>query len=495
MSQFGSNVDIKSFATDSDALPQSDVVIGSDDPLDDQDPSDSVFWIEYSVDDPYSPYVAAYFSVQETSNGLIRIFYGWFETPDGSLVTLVEAPLFPGFSLTDLKNLLEDIPGIEVTVRSGYALADSSLLRKSGTYDATNAPAYFWIAESGFGLADGPIDVPATNRDVKFYLTSPEPYLAQNNPAQSLGGFISPSECEATSSLDRELSFTESEIVMSDASLSGSQYIQIQDEIIEIQTWVGNRAYAKQRNAFDTPLRVHFSGSIVRALTPNKILNSFFNENGEQYRCIAIRNESDKTLKKVKFFIQLQNRNEFSAWDLAVEIPRSDYLKSTATAGDAQNIEDSSLISRYSDDFFKTAAVKILTGQNANQVRLVTGYDDQTGIIALDSELPFSMSAGDEYEIDTAPAQRVPTGLTSPSLLPGDESNPPFLVTPAFLRLTSTRKLSIDVMDSREDEQRISGVDLAPMEAVYLWIKRSLLPNGEGQPQNRLNILLEYSRA
>lgn len=483
-------------ASASDLLPvveDDEIIFNSSDPTSGFNISDSVLKVAFSVNDLPVNYTNAYFSIQEGVGGR-KVFYGWLRTVNGNVANPIEIPLVAGMSLIELVDLISSVPGIVANILNGYELSDVTGLLRSGIFDGTNKWAYFFSSLKAEDI--NTIDSLDIKTNIKYYLTSVEPNLEQLNPSQSLGGFISPTEVSISTLTSSEISFTDKEVICDDA-LVGYEYIQIQDEIMKVESWSGSTAIISERNAFDTPLRVHFRGAIVRGLDDNGVFTTGFSKERRQYRCIAIRNESDiLNAKKAKVYIKIPSRNSGSRWNVSIEIPRSEYRSSIVTGGSLSSVVDSSLAGIFPNDHYVTAPVVFTSGKNSGQTRIVTSYDGSTGSFAFDENLPFIPSVGDNYYVDTAPSQRIPSGIVKPKIVSnlGPGIKPPFLIRDFSNADGFASGLSIDVNGQRTlSNERFSG-SLGPKEAIYVWVERELDDNNVGQENNRLALTLEFSK-
>lgn len=468
------------------------VTLDDSDPTFGKTPSDAVLQVTYEVDDPYSNYTEAYFSVQRADTG-DKFFYGWLRTPDGRLVLVLDILLEPGMTLLDLSDLINNIPGCRAIVLKNQQNSFASLLLKSGVFDGTNRWAYFFFPEDQLdGSTDDSDDLRSA---IHYYMTSAIPFIANNNGAQSIGGYVSRFRVSGQSVLEEEIGFDDKFVSLIDDSLRSYEYLQIQDEIVKVSSWQGRKVFLSERNAFGTPLRVHYAGATVKGLLSNQVFNQAFSSDRKQYRCIAIRNESlISTAKNVKIYFKTPSRNSKTKWRIAIEIPRSDAYAGSATSGTENSFTDSNLASLLFDDYFKTAPVFFTSGQNNGQSRIVTSYSSD-GTFAFDEPLPYPVSVNDTFYIDTAPAQRISNGLVAPRLQSSgrDDAKAPYLISEFQSADGFTQGRSINIEGFRSDPLRSSN-DLAPRQAVYVWIERSLEPSNSGQENNRFDLTLEYTK-
>jgi hypothetical protein len=149
-------------------------------------------------------------------------------------------------------------------------------------------------------------------KDLRFYLTTAEPLSEQKNYNQSIGGFISTTQVCRGLLLKDSISIYEKILVVDENALSNdfsvidmqkNEFLQINDEVVRIDKWIGLSAYVSERNVFATPLRMHSQGTVIRELIKNSFFDANFGTDRKQFRCLAIKNiNSTNTAKDVNIF-------------------------------------------------------------------------------------------------------------------------------------------------------------------------------------------------
>lgn len=455
----------------------------SNDSLDSFSSSFSAFRILYNPDfDPYTPYNN--FRCIITTLGQSRYFIGLFDTDTGDIVPVIQIP-FIGQTIKSLSERLSEIPGISVQLLNDWDLSDTDMLLDSSYINATNLWGYFFVGnESVKNKKESNLD-----QKIQSYYTSLEPIMVQNNSSQSIGGFCSSNSIFKQSVLVSDLSFYDKYMVLSDDTLKESNFIIINDEIIEIEKWDGNKVYIKNRNVYDTPIRFHMAGSVVCECVKNSLFNNKFSEDRYQYRCIAIKNTSEEEVAKdVYVYFKIDSRNDLAQYKIAIEIPKSEYYEGSSQDGTRQYFIDSDLIESFSDEYFTNAALTFLSGSNSGQTRIISSFIKKSGKIVLDYELPYEIKKGDTYKIDPSPSQRLKTGTESP--LTGSSANLSGRNVSDFTDvLYDNNAISINVNGLRED-----GGNLLPNQLIYVWIQRYLEDINEGMSNNRIMISVNYNR-
>jgi len=451
------------------------------------DISNAVLRVAFSTTtNPYLPFIGGLFSVQQADNGT-KMFIGGFETDFQDTIFPMQLPLI-GQSLAELSESIGLFEGVRSEVLNGRELMDSKNLLNTAFYSGTDRWVYFFADAEIFNENDDP----TLFKNIKTFLTSVEPNLAQNIPTQSLGGFISPTEVYETDTLESGVSFYDTELSVVNNNLSDFALIQIQDEILAVGDWNEGTAIISERQSHGTPIRFHPVGSLVRGIKNNDLFDTKFNKNRKQYRCIAIRNEtSNEYAKDVKVYFNLLSRNLLSGTRLAIEIPRSEFRSGEASSGSTTFFSDTSLENIFADDHYVTAAVTFTTGANSGQTRIVVSYNGETGTFFLDSQLPSEINSGDGYYVDTAPSQRIVTGEVAPEIGILDQSSPvpPYLIGEFQEAQYFIEGVSIDV-----DGRRTNGATLGPKQAIYVWIERELEDINEEFSNNRMFVTVGYSR-
>lgn len=477
--------------------------------LQDKDLSKALFRISFRLTDPYNIYSSARFFVQGKSNVGINIFGGLFETSNGGSSLLVNKQLL-GQSITDLARSVRNFDGVTFEILNKADRIDTRKIQETPVLDATEKWAYFFLEDNlSFEseiLGKDKLVITSlsqenltsqvrsdSNLNIRTFLTTAEPNIEQNNPKQSLGGFISPTQVQPATMLEESVSFFDTRVITKDNILNNFDAIQINDEIMKVESWQDNVAIIEKRNAFSTPIRFHPRNSIVRGINKNQFFDSIFNNNNKQYRCIAIRNDNSQgiILRDVKVYLKLLSRNIKSRTQFAIEIPRSDkYAGSVTISNSTSFLTDASIAGEFGQNHFVTAPLTFTSGLNAGQTRIVSSYDESTGTFIFDDPLPNVINAGDTFIIDTAPAQRVGSGLISPSTIANTDSEniaAPFNISGFVNNTFAINAVPIDTNDVRRN-----GNDLFPGEAMYIWLEREIDKNNVFFKNNRFVISLIY---
>jgi len=319
--------------------------------------------------------------------------------------------------------------------------------------------------------------------DIKFYLTSLEPEIAQTNNSQSVGGYISTSTLYPTTTLASSVSLRGTSLALSSITdFSGLTHLGINAEVIEAES-IGSTSVVVKERAVNGIDNFHANSDIVSGLTLNGFFDQKFNDDLKQYRCIGIKNEhaSDSALS-FAIYLKQNTINASSLIRMAIEMPSNDYKSSSAIGGSKISVIDSSLAGVFSDNHFQDALLRIKSGSNVNQSRIISSYDDGSGTFVLQSSLPFSVSSGDNYEVDAGPSQRIRSGINSPVF--GSTR-----VT-ALSEPDASKPLLIDV-----SENRTNGDDLKANDVVYVWLERKLINGSEAFNSNSAVLTVNYFTA
>jgi hypothetical protein len=318
--------------------------------------------------------------------------------------------------------------------------------------------------------------------DLKFYLTSLEPDIAQANKSQSIGGYVSTSTVFSSTTLSASVGLYDTSLTLSDyTNISGLTYLAINNEIIETDVVSSNEVVVKTR-AINGLRNFHANGDTVFGLSVDDLFNQKFNDDLKQYRCIAIKNENvSDTALNVAAYIKQQVVNDSSLTKMAVEYPKNDYHSGNATGGSKMSVINSSISGTFNDEHFTDAILKMTSGNNINQSRIVSSYD-AGGTFVLQSSLPFTVSSNDAYEVAAGPAQRAISALVSPTV--GGSR------TSLFSEASSSEFISLDV-----DGARSNGSSLLPNGVLYIWLERGLVKDTELFSANSSIVSVNYFTA
>jgi len=444
--------------------------------------------------DPYAPYRSARFGILTSTDGSSRAFVGVYETDTGGTVALINIAL-DGQSIGALARAISQYTIARAEVLNNRYDISADCLKNSPLQNGTNVWALFFLSEN---CGNSPSTITSTlKNDILMFYTSVEPDLSQNNPSQSLGGYVSPTGVYESTKLLEPLSFYGLYAVL-ESGLSDYDILQIGDELITVKKWNQTTATLSARQAFSTPIRFHPSGSVVRGISKNDVFNNVLSEDGRQYRCIAVRNTSETEIaQNMKVFFKVSSRNTLSQTRFAIEVPRSDYFEGSATGGSYSTVAYSTIAGQYQNDHFKHAPLKIISGPNAGQTRIISSYNGSTGTFTLLDELPYSVSSSQSFEVDTAPSQSVSSGILPPSVVsnfpslsPSASLALPYLITDFLSATFETSGVSINVGNAR-----LSGSNLRPNEVIYIWIERHIDDNNDFFINSRSIITFSFNRA
>ena len=330
--------------------------------------------------------------------------------------------------------------------------------------------------------------MPLDKSDIQFYLTSVEPEIQQTIYSQSIGGYSafvpgSPtlSVVYPSTTISADVDIYDGTITLASlGSFSGTEYISLNSELIKTES-ISSATVTVDSRYVNERFNAHISGDMAYAVSLKEIFNNQFNKDRKQYRCIAIRNNSSTdSANNVEIFFKHNSRNPSSTMRMAVEMPLNDHLSGTATGGTKTQLVDASQANLFDDNHFLYANLRVLSGSNVNQSRVIYSYTGSTGTFVFNDSLPFEMSSGDTYEIDAGPAQRVISG----TIKPDTSSN---RVT-SFLLPTSEDPIGININGSRDH-----GSSLQTEDIIYIWLERSLAKDGAVFDNNNVVITLRYT--
>ena len=414
----------------------------------------------------------------------IKVFAVVFKDENGVESTVIQIPLV-GQTIDDLVALLNTYPDVSADVINSAGFTSTLILNDTAFIDISGKWAYFNSTNIDVNSVFSSLD-----QDIRFILTSAEPVAVQNNLVQSLGGYVSLSEVYDGLLLSDTMSIYDSTLYINPQSLGSrfslvdlqkSEYIQINDEIMKIGKWVGNIAYISERNSFDTPLRMHPKNSIVREISKNDFFDTNFGADRKQYRCIAIKNiNTSDVAKNMKVFFNVNSRNNLSKIRLAIEAPLSDYFAGAASTIGITAFAVTDLVGSFDSSYFVSAPIVFTSGKNIGQVRIVKSYNPTSGTIELDQRLPYTISIGDSFYIDTAPSQRTKSGTKAPT---GSR------VSAFYDAINTDSAISINIGGNR-----LNGSDLRPNEVIYVWIERSISESNDEFVNNRFSLSVKYSK-
>ncbi len=341
--------------------------------------------------------------------------------------------------------------------------------------------------------------------NIKFYYTSLEPNMSQDIPSQSIGGYIGNTKVYPEAILGSTVSLYDTSFILRNwINLSGETIVSIGSEIMEVFS-INNSNVSIKRRGVNNVLNMHIDGDIVKGASLINVFNNVFNDNYKQYRCVTVKNEPDDPLispssisesnvYNMLIYLEQNSINIDTSLKIAIEKPKSDYLNSNSTSWSLSTLTDDSLIGIYNSELsggiFKDAYLKITSGPNNGQNRIISSFDEDTGVFVFYD--PFSVEFNSDlhnssvsYIVEPSSSQRIKTGTLSPN------TNTTYVshwVTP-----TRNSPISLNIKGDTPDVSGVNEDDLMINDLFYIWIERTIKKGSDPFLDNNIIIGLNYS--
>ena len=333
--------------------------------------------------------------------------------------------------------------------------------------------------------------------DLKMYLTSLEPDMAQSSFSQSIGGYTSSTLLYPEAKISDTVGLYDTLLSLDSPSgagwseWDGITYISVNDELIQVNSITNGLISVVQRGV-NNKVKVHVRNDIARGVSTRELFNNVFSDEYKQYRCISVKNESSGadpsnyvTASNIRVYLGDNSRNLNSKIKISIETPKSQYVTGVAnsiisdTASGTSQLIDLSLIGAYADNLFSNAYVKILSGTNEGQGRIVESFLSATGSINFDSAL--SEDTNVSYEILPSPSQRIKTGVVSPII----RSDTSYFVANGS---QSPLYANLVIGDNASFEQGALGIN----DVFYIWVERTVAKGSPVFDDNSVLINIQY---
>ena len=325
--------------------------------------------------------------------------------------------------------------------------------------------------------------------DIKVYLTSLEPNMSQTIDAQSIGGYISSTYIYPETNLSTTIGLYDMSLTLENwSNLSGLSYLNINNEIIKVNSITSNSVSILQRGV-NGILNIHVAGDNVRGISLDRVFNNVFNDEYKQYRCFAVKNNpyyfnpsAILTAFNMSAYIFQNSININSSFKISIEVPKHQYRSSISTSWTSMTLTDSSLISEsLEDNIFANSYLKIIDGPNSGMGRVISSFDSSTGVFVFQDAFPFSSGTyipEVQYEIEPSPAQRVSTGTESPVV--GTD------LVSSFSQPSENSPLSINIRKSTNSSHLYAN------DVIYIWVERTVKKGSPGFDENSFILNFNY---
>lgn len=333
--------------------------------------------------------------------------------------------------------------------------------------------------------------------DLKMYLTSLEPNMSQSILSQSIGGYISNTLLYPEATVNGTIGLYDTSFNLNIPSSGNwnewtdTNYISINDELMEV-SFMGGGAIGVVQRGVNNEIKVHINNDIARAVSQSELFNDVFNVEYKQYRCIAVKNSSqthdpssDVIANNILVYLGDNSRNDDSKIKIAIETPKSQYISGSAdriiynsSVGTSQLV-DSSLEGIYAEDLFKSAYLKILSGSNEGQGRVINSYNSTTGIFNFSSALTEDYNVA--YEVLPSPSQRIKNGMVAPN----SGGN-----TGSFMENGPLSPIQVNLVigENASLEQGSLGIN----DVFYIWMERTINKASDSFDDNSVLINIKY---
>lgn len=365
--------------------------------------------------------------------------------------------------------------GLNFDEGTGVTVTDNKVSSLVGTISSNASPFDDVWSETG-GVA---VMLPS---NIKMYLTSLEPDMAQTNYTQSIGGYISTSLLYPWTTLASSLGLYGTSITLIDSTdLIGYGYISMVNEIVQVENILSTSVVATERGVNEI-IGYYPSGTIVQGVVSP--FNDSFNTDRKQYRCYAIKNTSTtESAYGVSAYFRQLSRNTNTTMRLALEIPKTQGATGVSTSWTSSMLIDSSLAGTYEDNWFAEAYIIFEDSPNAGEKSRISSYDGATGTFVFADSLPLDFdplvhSLTINYTVDISPCQRVKSGVDAPA-------DTDFITD---FSEAANRDVSVDLSTIKED-----GL-LSPGEIIYIWIERKIGKSNSSYDENSFVLSIDFEK-
>ncbi len=324
-----------------------------------------------------------------------------------------------------------------------------------------------------------------TTADLEMRYTTSDPTTSQGTPSNSIGAYTSSNVVYSRAKLGDHVNPAQETIPIADTSSLPSNsagLIQLGPEIIKYEGIdTSNRQLISLTRgivpSISFPATVEPFAEQIHYLEINNLFDFNPASGVDQYRCIAIINVGEsRPVQDVKVFLRQQSTANVRV-DIGIEVPEFDTnfgAQFSTEASDGQIISDDTNFTTFSTGFFDGAHMSILSSS-----AIVESFDvDSSGVATfiLDRNVG-TVNTGESFRINPAPAQRILNDIHVPV-----ENSGRFL---GFFGDGGSNDIGFNNI-------RENGSDLNQFDLFYIWIKRTLISNIEGQDDTGAVMIIQY---
>jgi hypothetical protein len=384
-------------------------------------------------------------------------------------------------SVSDLKRMLDTTGFFEIFLLNGPSDVPANFLEPLSSFSLSNEVSrglvgFDWY---NFGLHEEYLSYSSPyisdSDKLSFYLTSIDPSSEMLTTQRSFGKYINTTPFSDGAILLSKTSLYDYSMEADDLSeLNNIKYIQINSEVISVESYSGNTISVDARAEHGTINQFHLNKDNIKFLDKNRVFNSSFGDGElgdfEQYRCIAVVNNSQMVLNNLELQSGDWSDIDKSKFSFFVEIPMVESFTATVISGGFSDFEIGEINESYLNmpivnpeniNPFLDQLVTFFDGENDGQQRIIVNYDIDTGMFSLNEDLPYQVSSGDTIRFNTSPSSTSYTGISDPRVSNNG-------IYSREIEFKDGQTLSISELG------RSHGGRMLPGDVIYLWIKRSL---------------------
>ena len=278
-----------------------------------------------------------------------------------------------------------------------------------------------------------------------------------------------------SSKLSSKFSLYDLTMNVSDTSqIVNKEYIQVNSEIMSVESYSDDTLYVKSRKMYDTINQLHVVNDKLYFLDVNRLFNSSFGENYsgglDQFRCFAVVNDSDSVLGDFEISTRYWDDVGKSNFSFFIEVPMVESFVTTSIYGsfdsfDVDEIDYSSYVNMPGEGMpillFVDQMVSFVGGENDGQQRIIVSFSPDLNRFFLNEDLPYQVGVGDQILFHTSPSSTSYTGTIDPRSMNNS-------IYSEEVEVKEGQSLFLSGLDRAHEN------NLFPGDVLYLWIKRSL---------------------
>lgn len=302
--------------------------------------------------------------------------------------------------------------------------------------------------------------------------TTSDPFTNVSNPSLSIGGYAK-NNIYTNSNIVSGVNKSSSSVLVDSLPSSSTGVISVGPEIMLYNAASSGSIAISKRPVGVSGSSISNAEKETKAiyLDVNKLFNTAPTDSLVQYRCVAVKLDSDVFINDIVVDV-LQKKTNNILVDCAIEVPEFDSHSGIHSGENGDFIEDSTSFTSEYPASGKYEGGFLIIEDDSSRIGIIESFTFSDGTAVIHLENPIEIETGESYRIIPAKSQRVTNETTSPDVS---------LFTGKFFSDDGSNEVIFSEHSIMEKH-----------DLFYLWIRLTWSPNKKSSTNSGAIIQIKY---